>query len=194
MRVMMKYLQIVLIFVLMLSCSYLYFDRNNAVASFHKRIAVLEAAGKKYQEDCETRIAYLREDKDRLLTSKKTQPEIPSLRDIVEKLPTNPERVQKDTFIELSAALNLSEKQERKVRDVFSDFVKAKDLIFEKCAREKIFFLDPARRNMINEARRDAMGKLGAILTAEQLKEFKDNDFDLKLGLREMENAVNAVR
>jgi hypothetical protein len=191
---MMKYLQIVLILVLIIFCSYLYMDRKNTVKSFNEKLAVLEANSKEFQGDCETRIAYLKAEMDRQTAKKKMQPGIPSLRDLIEKLPTNPEKVQIDTLVELSAILKLDEKQEMQVRAEYSDFEKAKDQVFEKCAREKISFLDPVRRKMINDARRDTMGKIGDILTEEQLKAFKENAFDLKLGLRVIENTVDKAR
>jgi len=190
----MKYLQIILIFGLILFCSYLYIDRKNAVVLLNKKIAVLEDTSKKYQEDCETRIAYLKAEKEREIAKKKIQSEFTSILDIVNKLPENPEKIKKDTLIELVAKLKLDEKMEMQVRAAISDFEEAKGQVFEKCTRENIFILGPVHLSMINEARRDTMGKMGVILTEEQLKAFKDNEFDLKLGLREMKNTADTAR
>jgi len=193
-RLLMKYLQIILIFGLILFCSYLYIDRKNAVVLLNKKIAVLEDTSKKYQEDCETRIAYLKAEKEREIAKKKIQSEFTSILDIVNKLPENPEKIKKDTLIELVAKLKLDEKMEMQVRAAISDFEEAKGQVFEKCTRENIFILGPVHLSMINEARRDTMGKMGVILTEEQLKAFKDNEFDLKLGLREMKNTADTAR
>lgn len=191
---MIKYLQIILFFGLIFLCSYLYLDRKNAIELFNMKIAVLEASNKKYQEDCETRIAYLKAEKDRREAKRKTQNENPSIRNMLDKLSVNPEKLQQNTFNEIVATLKLDEKQEMQIRDMVSDFEEKKNQIFEKGMRDKVFIMSPEHQNMINMARRESMEKLGDILTEEQQKAFKKNDFDKKLGLRDSQHSAATLQ
>lgn len=191
---MIKYLQIILFFGLIFLSSYLYLDKKNAIELFNKKIAVLEASSKKYQEDCETRIAYLKAEKDRQEAKRKIQNENPSIRNILDKLSVNPEKLQQNTLNEMVAILKLDEKQEMQIRAIVADFEKNKDQIFEKGTRDKVFIMSPEHQNMINKARREAMEKLSDILTEEQQNALKKNDFDKKLGLRDSQHSAATLQ
>lgn len=182
----MKHIQSLLIIVLAALSLYLYSDRRTVVESLTWKIAAIEAANEKQREDCETRVAFLKAEKELELAQKMLKPRGTPILDLVKKLPTEPKKVRSDTVGEMSRALKMDEKQEMQVRTVLADFDKAKAQVFEKSKTEKRFIFGPLTMEGINEARRNAMGKLADVLTEDQFKIMKEKDFDLKLGIREM--------
>ena len=190
----MKHIQSLLMIVLAALSLYLYSDRRTAVESLNRKIAAFEAANKKEREDCETRVAYLKAEKERELAHKTLRYRGTPLLDLVKKLPTDPKKVRSDAIGEMSNTLKMDEKQEMQVRTVLADFDKAKVQVFEKSGTEKRFLFDPLTMERINEVRRDAMGKMAGILTKEQLIAMKEKNFDLQLGIREMAMPKGKIR
>jgi len=181
-----KHIQSLLIIVLAALSLYLYSDRRTVVESLTRKIAAIEAANEKEREDCETRIALLKAEKEREPAQKMLKPGGTPILDLVKKLPTDPKKVRSGALGEMSQTLKMDEKQEMQVRAVLADFDKAKVQVFEKSKTEKRFIFDPLTMKRINEVRREAMVKLAGILTEDQLKVMKEKNFDLKLGIREM--------
>ncbi len=140
----MKHIQSLLIIILAALSLYLYSDRRTAVESLNRKIAVFEAANKKERGDCETRIAYLKDEKERELAHKTLRYRGTPILDLVRKLPTDPKKVRSDAFGEMSHTLKMDEKQEMQVRTVLADFEKAKVQVFEKSKTAKKVYLRSA--------------------------------------------------
>lgn len=188
----MKYLQALVIVTLFAVSVYLYTDRVASIASLSTRIATIEATLKKDKEACETRMAYLKMEKVRQscepVLKRRQVPLLDVVKnDIVKKLPTDPEKVRKEAIRDMVDNLKLDETQEIQVRKVLLDFEKAKTKVFEKSRKEKRFIFEMRYLHMINEARREAMAAFAGFLTEEQLALMKEKDYDLKLGLRELQ-------
>jgi hypothetical protein len=173
-----------LIAVLCLLAGYFFMSGRQKAELLETKLRALEEKTESSARECENRVALLKAERIPAPTARKAPPPIPKIREIVQALPNSPDKVEAKTIDDMKSALTLSPDQEKQIHRILEEFEQAKKKVYAKAMEEKRFPLDPQVLQGVNQARRDAMEKLKALLSQEQYRLLTEREYDLKLGLR----------
>lgn len=189
----MKHLQTFLILTLALALVVLYISSRRSIDSLKRRIVSLESRITLSNDECETKIAYLKAAYAQRIQKDPVPAQLGKtenpLGGLIGKLSAESAKKRRETLSEMSGTLGLSADQLKRMAEILDDFRRSKKAIGDKAKNEKIPVFDNRYLEMINKARSDAMGKIRIILGDDLYENMIEKGYDLRLGLRSVDQA-----
>lgn len=184
-RLVMKHLQTLLILILAVALGALYVSSRRSEDSLKRTIISLESKIRQSDDECETKIAYLKAGQVRKAQELQplSQAEKP-LGELIGKISSESAKKRDETVIEICGKLGLNADQERRFINILDDFRNAKRAIGARAKAEKKPLFDTRYLNMLNEARSETMEKIRTVLGEDLYKKMIEGGYDLRLDLR----------
>lgn len=188
----MKNIQNLLILILSVAVVYLFLSNKYRVERLDARIVSLETTLTKAKDDCETRIAYLKVEKNIQGHDKTAINNTELLAGLINRAEANTRKIRNDNLKKMGIELGLTESQQKQAALIIDEMEKEKNNIPNKAAAEKIFVFDAGYTEMINKVNNSALAKFKNLLTNQQYKLMIAKGYDQKFGLKAIQPLVPA--
>jgi hypothetical protein len=174
----------VVIVIMLCLIAYLVIEHNQKTTAFENRIAELEAKIQQIKDDCESKIAALQEENEKL--SKEAEAARPSegFAQMIKNLVESRKKAWDGKVAEVARALDLNEDQQSQFKLILEDFRQQKGDVYKKGQEQGIFPFDNRISGLMKELQEETLKKLKTVLTDDQYRRMVELNYDQHLGLR----------